>query len=89
MVDPLLCSRAWLVACVLALSCGWRARALAQVPAPARPLAGAQVDVVEALLARMTLEEKLGQLGQWAAGDNTTGPTAAAGTVQDIEAPER
>jgi beta-glucosidase len=86
MVDPLLCSRAWLVACVLALWCGWSERALAQAPTPGVPVARARVDVVEALLARMTLEEKLGQLAQWAAGTSTTGPTAAAGTVQDIRA---
>src|SRR5207342_892354 len=39
---------------------------------------------VEALLARMTLEEKLGQLSQRAGGNQATGPQAAAGTEDDI-----
>jgi beta-glucosidase len=42
---------------------------------------------IDALLARMTLEEKLGQLSQWSGGSNgATGPSAAAGSEQDIRA---
>jgi beta-glucosidase len=41
-------------------------------------------DPVETLLARMTLEEKLGQLSQWSAGNAATGPAAAAGSEADI-----
>jgi beta-glucosidase len=43
-------------------------------------------DPTESLLARMTLEEKLGQLAQWSGGGISTGPTAAASSEQDIRA---
>jgi beta-glucosidase len=39
---------------------------------------------VEALLSRMTLEEKLGQLTQIGGGTQATGPKAATGTEDDI-----
>lgn len=41
---------------------------------------------LDSLLARMTLEEKLGQLSQPAGPDNATGPAALAGTEADIRA---
>lgn len=63
-------ARAGLILC--ALTC-FVARAQAQDP-------------VEALLGRMTLEEKLGQLSQWSAGNAATGPAAAAGSENDIRA---
>ncbi|HET8934140.1 MAG TPA: glycoside hydrolase family 3 N-terminal domain-containing protein [Polyangiales bacterium] len=43
-------------------------------------------DHVGTLLARMTLEEKLGQLSQWSAGLAATGPAAASGSEEDIRA---
>lgn len=46
--------------------------------------AAPRVPRVEALLARMTLEEKLGQLTQLGGGAQATGPKAAAGTEEDI-----
>jgi beta-glucosidase len=49
---------------------------------PAR--AEARVPRVEALLARMTLEEKLGQLSQRVGGAAATGPQAAEGTEDDV-----
>jgi beta-glucosidase len=42
------------------------------------------VESVESLLARMTLEEKAGQLAQWGGGTDPTGPKAAAGSEDDI-----
>jgi beta-glucosidase len=39
---------------------------------------------IDALLSRMTLEEKLGQLSQWSGGLTLTGPLAAAGSEDDI-----
>ncbi len=52
---------------------------------------GAVLDVgnaasIDALLARMTLEEKLGQLAQWSGGVTLTGPEAAAGSEKEIRA---
>ena len=66
-----------IIACVLAFG---GSPTLAQDATPA------QGDVVEALLARMTLEEKLGQLAQSVGGKNDTGPAAASGSEQDIRA---
>jgi beta-glucosidase len=56
----------------------------AQVHAQAQPAPAATSDPVSALLARMTLEEKAGQLAQWSGGRYPTGPSAAAGSEQDI-----
>jgi len=86
MVDRVFWQRRLLVACAFALSCGGAVRARAQEPAAAGPAVRRAVDAVEALLARMTLEEKLGQLAQWAGGTSNTGPSAAAGSEQDIRA---
>lgn len=52
----------------------------AQAPAQPKPVS------IDALLARMTLEEKLGQLAQWSGGVVLTGPEAAAGSEQEIRA---
>lgn len=82
MVDRSLWQRRLLVVCSLACSVGWSVRAQAQAGSAARPPA----DVVESLLARMTLEEKLGQLAQWPGPDSNTGPSAATGSEQDIRA---
>jgi beta-glucosidase len=43
-------------------------------------------DPIAALIARMTLEEKLGQLSQWSGGTTPTGPKAASGSENDIRA---
>jgi beta-glucosidase len=56
----------------------------AHVQAQAQTEPAAASDPVSALLARMTLEEKAGQLAQWSGGRNPTGPSAAAGSEQDI-----
>ena len=55
--------------------------ALALVPrAPAQPLADPQTEKkIDALLAQMTLEEKVGQLNQYSNPLDLTGPAAAAG----------
>src|SRR5712691_2325146 len=42
--------------------------------------------LVDSVLSRMTLEEKLGQLTQPGGPDNSTGPAARAGTESDIRA---
>jgi len=55
-------------------------------PSAAAPLSAATASKVEALLARMTLEEKLGQLSQWSGGTAPTGPKAASGSEEDIRA---
>lgn len=76
--------------CALGLACADRVDA--QAPsgaakaAPAAPSPQRAADPVESLLARMTLEEKLGQLSQWSGGGAPTGPTAAQGSEQDIRA---
>ncbi|MET0388850.1 MAG: glycoside hydrolase family 3 N-terminal domain-containing protein [Polyangiales bacterium] len=53
---------------------------------PAKPAQPSAADPIEALLARMTLEEKVGQLSQWPGGTTPTGPKAAAGSEKDIRA---
>ncbi len=50
----------------------------------ASPRATAGGDVVESLLARMTLEEKAGQLSQWGAQATPTGPRLAKGGEDDV-----
>src|SRR3954466_7247991 len=57
-------------------------------PAPAQPAqpSGSAANIVDTLLARMTLEEKLGQLAQWSGGTTPTGPKAATGSEADIRA---
>ncbi|HEY2733091.1 MAG TPA: glycoside hydrolase family 3 N-terminal domain-containing protein [Polyangiales bacterium] len=41
-------------------------------------------DSIDALIAKMTLEERAGQLAQWGGGIVPTGPQAAAGSEEDI-----
>jgi len=53
-------------------------------PSPARAQAQATSPLVEALLSRMTLEEKLGQLTQVGGDAPETGPHAATGTVEEV-----
>ena len=53
------------------------------MPAPAPRIAAADVD---ALLARMTLDEKLGQLAQARGERNDTGPFVPAGSEADVSA---
>ncbi|MDB4988633.1 MAG: beta-glucosidase [Myxococcaceae bacterium] len=48
--------------------------------APQPPL-----DLVESLLAQMTLEEKAGQLTQWGAQQTPTGPAVAAASEDDVK----
>jgi beta-glucosidase len=60
--------------------------AAAPTPAPKVQQAQPKAFSIDALLARMTLEEKLGQLAQWPGGLNNTGPQAASGSEQDIRA---
>jgi beta-glucosidase len=43
-------------------------------------------DLVESLLAQMTLEEKAGQLTQWSAQQTPTGPKMKAGSEADVRA---
>ena len=67
------------------------AHAQATSPAPVAPPAAKATTTqsagfVDALLARMTLEEKLGQLAQWSGGTTPTGPKAATGKESDIRA---
>jgi len=62
-----------------------------QGPSPSGPIsaAGAAASAdrfIDSLLARMTLEEKLGQLTQVAGPGSQTGPTARAGTEAEIRA---
>jgi beta-glucosidase len=52
--------------------------------AQSQPAAQVAVDRVTALLSRMTLEEKAGQLAMWPGGTKPTGPLAAAGSEADI-----
>jgi beta-glucosidase len=57
------------------------------VARPASPLPAAAADrFIDSLLARMTLDEKLGQLTQVAGPGSQTGPTARAGTEAEIRA---
>ena len=87
-------ARAWLAACGFGLASAVTLSVQAQATqaAPASASASAPVtiprgvDPVEYLLSRMTLEEKLGQLAQWSAGNNPTGPAAAQGSEEDVRA---
>jgi len=57
------------------------------VARPAGPLPAAAADrFIDSLLARMTLDEKLGQLTQVAGPGSQTGPSARAGTEAEIRA---
>jgi len=90
-------ARAWPAACGIVVCLVVAAGARAQVPTPPSAAGASQpsaarpspaiprgVDPVEYLLGRMSLEEKLGQLSQWGAGNANTGPAAAAGSEQDV-----
>jgi beta-glucosidase len=52
--------------------------------APSTKPTAEEAQQIESLIARMTLEEKLGQLSQWSGGLTLTGPLAAAGSEEDI-----
>jgi len=58
----------------------------AQAPTSPPTAASVKPPSIDALLARMTLEEKLGQLAQWSGGVTLTGPEAAAGSEKEIRA---
>lgn len=70
---------AWSVVAWSALAFFVSASAAAQAPPPRAPN-----DPVEALLSRMTLEEKLGQLTQLTRGVALTGPVAGASSDEDV-----
>ena len=84
-------SRVVLISALSALSCtslGARAeepRARTPLSSPDAAAPKAKGDLVEALLAQMTLEEKAGQLTQWGAQQTPTGPRVKAGGEEDIK----
>ena len=53
-------------------------------PRERNPDAGVAGDAVASLLARMTLEEKAGQLSQWGGQSTPTGPRVNKGGEDDI-----
>jgi beta-glucosidase len=70
-------------AAALSLAACTTASGQAEVSAPARE-APAPHRFVDALLAKMTLEEKVGQLSQWGAQQTPTGPRVRHGADDDI-----
>lgn len=75
--------RRWLALCLAAAMAVPQAGAETATVAQAQPPAGEQA-FVEALLSKMTLEEKLGQLNQPPGLGNNTGPKAMAGGEEQV-----